>query len=622
VEMKKLDPVTFEILSHRLEQIIAEAYYAISHVSGSAVVMEVGDHQEAILDNHGNLALFGAGLVHWTSSLALAGNYIVREYEEDPGIFEDDQFICNDPYTAASHAPDIALIAPIFYRGQRVGFAAADSHQMDVGGRDPGGIMVRPEQCYEEGLQIPAMKIIEKGRWRKDVVKLIQSSVRTPVFSTVEIASKVAANNVIKERVVALCDRYGVDTVLTLFQQIQDVSEEMVRAKLRRIPDGRWKAIHYNEGINPERLTHYKLVCTLIKEGDRLTYDMTGTDPQSPHCENSSYAATIGNLLGAYVVMLCHDVPWSSGIHRPIRFNIPEGSMANPRKPGACSYSTPSGSGYAIEGLGQELMSKMLQTSEEDRKECCGVPGGAIHDTQIGGINHDGGYFTTVLMMGIAGGTGGLPDRDGDNVAGNMWSPKIKLSDAEIHEILYPVLTLYRKEIPDTGGIGKFRGGNALATALMPWDAGGPLTNIGLSHGFEARVGNGTTGGYPAPNIEMHVVRNSDVKERFKRGEFPRDAQEIAGEESHPYPKSLWEVNGDDVLVYLCGGGGGYGDPLERDPQLVLKDVREGECTIGYARENYGVVVAPGSLDLDEGATDTVRQEMRALRLKEGRREA
>ncbi len=622
MEMKKLDPVTFEILSHRLEQIIAEAYYAISHVSGSAVVMEVGDHQEAILDNHGNLALFGAGLVHWTSSLALAGNYIVREYEEDPGIFEDDQFICNDPYTAASHAPDIALIAPIFYRGQRVGFAAADSHQMDVGGRDPGGIMVRPEQCYEEGLQIPAMKIIEKGRWRKDVVNLIQSSVRTPVFSTVEIASKVAANNVIKERVVALCDRYGVDTVLTLFQQIQDVSEEMVRAKLRRIPDGRWKAIHYNEGINPERLTHYKLVCTLIKEGDTLTYDMTGTDPQSPHCENSSYAATIGNLLGAYVVMLCHDVPWSSGIHRPIRFNIPEGSMANPRKPGACSYSTPSGSGYAIEGLGQELMSKMLQTSEEDRKECCGVPGGAIHDTQIGGINHDGGYFTTVLMMGIAGGTGGLPDRDGDNVAGNMWSPKIKLSDAEIHEILYPVLTLYRKEIPDTGGIGKFRGGNALATALMPWDAGGPLTNIGLSHGFEARVGNGTTGGYPAPNIEMHVVRNSDVKERFKRGEFPRDAQEIAGEESHPYPKSLWEVNGDDVLVYLCGGGGGYGDPLERDPQLVLKDVREGECTIGYARENYGVVVAPGSLDLDEGATDTVRQEMRALRLKEGRREA
>jgi N-methylhydantoinase B len=222
-------------------------------------------------------------------------------------------------------------------------------------------------------------------------------------------------------------------------------------------------------------------------------------------------------------------------------------------------------------------------------------------------------------MMGIAGGTGGLPDRDGDNVAGNMWSPKIKLSDAEIHEILYPVLTIYRKEVPDTGGIGKFRGGNALETALMPWDAGSPMTNIGLSHGFEVRVGNGTTGGYPAPNIEMHVVRNSDIKERFKRGQFPRDAEEIAGEEDHPYPKSFWEVNSDDVLVYLCGGGGGYGDPLERDPQLVLKDVREGECTIDYVRDSYGVVITPGSLDLDEDATEKLRREMKEERLREGR---
>jgi len=618
VEKKKLDPVTFEILAHRLEQIIAEAYYTISHVSGSAVVMEVGDHQEAILDNNGDLALFGAGLVHWTPSLSLAGKYIVREYEEDPGIFEDDQFICNDPYTAASHAPDIALVAPIFFKGRRVGFAAADSHQMDVGGRDPGGIMVRPESCYEEGLQIPAMKIIERGKWRKDVVNLIQGSVRTPVFSTVEIASKVAANNVIKARVVALCERYGLDTILTLFEQIQDVSEEMVRAKLTRIPDGKWRAIHYNEGINPGKLAHYKLVCTLTKEGDTLTYDMSGTDPQSPQCENSSYAATVGNLLGSYVVMLCYDVPWSSGIHRPIRFNIPEGTIANPKKPGAVSYSTPSGSGYAIEGLGQELMSKMLQTSEEDRKECCGVPGGPIHDAQPGGINHDGVYFTTILMMGIAGGAGGLPDRDGDNVAGNMWCPKTKIADAEIHEILYPILTLYRKELPDTGGIGKFRGGNALATAFMPWDAGSPLTNVGLSHGFDARVGNGSSGGYPAPNISMHIIRNSDIKERFKRGEFPRDAEEIEGEKEYPYPKSLWEVKSDDVMVYLCGGGGGYGDPLERDPELVLKDMQQGEVTMEYAKEAYGVVIDPKRFTIEISDTENLRKKMREERLQKG----
>ena len=618
MEKKKLDPITFEILSHRLEQIITEAYYTIGHVSGSAVVTEVGDHQEAVLDSAGNLALFGGGLVHWTPSLSLAAKYIVQEYEENPGIFEDDQFICNDPYTAASHAPDVALIAPILYKGQRVGFAAAASHQMDVGGRDPGGIMVRPESCYEEGLQIPAMKIIEGGKWRKDVVSFIQASVRTPVFSIMEIASKVAANNVAKARVCELCERYGIDTVLTLFEQIQDVSEEMVRAKLRRIPDGKWRGVHYNEGINPEKLPHYKLVCTLIKEGDTLTYDMTGTDPQSPQCENSGYPAAIGNLLAAYVMMLCHDVPWSSGIHRPIKFIIPEGTIANPSKPAACSYTTPCGSGYAILNLGQELMAKMLQTSEEDRKECCGVTGGAIHDSQLGGVNHDGVYFTTVLMQGIAGGGGGLPDRDGDNTTGNMWCPKNMIADAEMHEFLYPVLTLYRMELPDTNGIGKFRGGNALETAFMLWDAGSPLSNVGLSHGFDARVGKGTSGGYPAPNVTMHIIRNSDIKERFKRGEFPRVAEEIKGEREYPYPKSLWMVNSDDILVYCCSGGGGYGDPLERDPELVLRDVREGEVTIEYAKEVYGVVIDPKTLTINSAETEKLRKEIIEGRLREG----
>jgi N-methylhydantoinase B len=599
-----------------LDQIISEGYYTIGHTSGSAVVMEVGDHQEAILDSKGKLAMFGAGLVHWTTSLSLAGQYIVRELSDNPGIFEDDQFICNDPYTAASHGPDIALVAPIIYENKLIGFAASSSHQMDIGGRDPGGIMVRPEECYEEGILFPAVKIIERGKWRKDLMMYIQSSVRAPVFSIQEISSKIASNNVMKTRVLELCKRYGADTVIQLFEQIQDVSEEMVRAKLRRIPDGTWKAIHYNEGINRQTVPYYRMECTLTKKGDSLIYDMTGTDPQSPQCENSTWAATTGNLLGAYVVMLCHDIPWSSGIHRPIEFVIPEGTIANPRKPAAVSYSTPSGSGYAIEGLGQELMSKMLQTSEEDRKECCGVPGGAIHDAQMGGINHDGTYYTTILMMGIAGGTGGLNDADGDNVGGNMWCPKTKIADAEMNELLYPVLTVFRKEIPDTGGIGKHRGGNALFTALIPWDAGSPLTNVGLSHGFDVRVGNGTQGGYPAPHISMNIIRNSDFREQVKNGQYPRDIDAVKGNREYPYPKGFWKLDENDISCYWCGGGGGYGDPLERDPKNVLKDVLDSEMSTGYARQVYGVVIDSKAKTIDLAGTEKLRKQMLQKRMQ------
>jgi len=212
-----------------------------------------------------------------------------------------------------------------------------------------------------------------------------------------------------------------------------------------------------------------------------------------------------------------------------------------------------------------------------------------------------------------------LIDRDGDNVSGNMWCPKTKIADAEVHEALYPILTLYRKEVPDTAGIGKFRGGNALETAFMPWDAGSELTNVGLSHGFEARVGNGTSGGYPAPNITMHLIRNSDVRAQLENGRLPRNSDDIIGERDYPYPKSFWKLGSDDVSVYLCGGGGGYGDPLDRDPEMVLKDVKDGEVTIEYAETAYGVVIDPKTLKIDVTETERIRKEMYDERLKEGK---
>jgi N-methylhydantoinase B len=616
--VKKLDPITYETLYHKLLLILAEAYYTVGHVSGSAIVMEVGDHQEAILDNEGNLVLFGAGLVHWTPSLSLLTKYLIREYEKDPGIFEDDQFVGNDVYTAASHAPDIALIAPIFNEGRRIGFAAASTHQLDVGGRDPGGIMVRPESYYEEGLQIPGMKIVEKGKLRKDVVNLIQASVRTPIFSTMEIASKVAANNVTKKRVVELCERYGVETTLALFKQVQDVSENLVRTRLKQIPDGRWRAVHYSEGINPEKLPFYRIPGVLIKEGDTLTFDCEGATPQSPQCENSAYSAAIGNLLAGYVVTLCHDIPWNSGIHKAIRFNLPEGCVINAIKPAACSYTTPSGSGYCTVGLGQELIVKLLQTHPVLRKECAGVPCGAINCSGLGGINQYGEYFTTIEMDGDSGGGGGLPDMDGDNVAGNMYFPKKLICDAEMNEILYPLLILFRREVPDTHGAGKFRGGNGFMTAWMPWDAGSPLSNVQMSQGFDVRLGNGASGGYPAPHTHSYVVRNSDVKEKFHRGVAVQNIDEVSGEREYPYPKSFFTLGPDDILVYWNCGGGGYGDPLEREPEMVLKDVKDGEATIEFAREAYGVIIDQTTMTVAKEKTEQRRMEMKEERLREG----
>jgi len=616
---KELDPLTYEILWHRVDQIIAEAYYTISHISGSAIVMEVGDHQEALMNARGDLVMFGTGLVHWMPLLTGLVEKVARDYQENPGIHEGDQFIANDVYTSASHGPDIQLLAPIFYKGELIAWGAAAAHQVDIGGIDPGGIMVRSTECYQEGIQFPAVKFVEKGMIRKDLADFIRSSVRTPDFAMMEISSKIAANNVIRSRVVSLCDRYGVDTILTLFDQMVESSTKIVSAKLAKIPDGKWRAVHYNEGINTEKLPFYKVMGTLTKEGDSLTYDLAGSSPQSPQSENTALPATIGNLLGGYAVTVGHDVPFSSGLWKNIKFMAPEGSIANPRRPAACSYTTPSGSGYTIEALGQKLVALMLQSAEDPelRKESSGIPGGAVHCPDVAGINQYGEYAATEIMDGNAGGMGGLPDRDGDATAGNMWCPKSSICDVEMNEILYPILAVYRREIPDTGGPGKFRGGNAFENAWIPWDTQ-YLDWVGVGHGFHMRSSTGVSGGYPAANTSYMMLRNTDLREQWKQGKLPTRPEDIKGERDYPYPKSFTYLGPNDINACVQCGGGGYGDPLERDPELALKDVKNGDVTIPFAREAYGVVIDSKTITINVKETEKQRKEMIEERLREG----
>lgn len=616
---KRLDPLTYEILWHGIDRIIAEAHYTIGHVSGSAIVMEVGDHQEALMNAKGDLVMFGTGLVHWMPLLTWLVQKIDRDYQDNPGIRDGDQFISNDVYTAASHGPDVQLVAPIFYKGQLIAWAAAAAHQVDIGGLDPGGIMVRSTECYQEGIQFPAVKFVENGEIRKDLADFVRSSVRTPDFAMMEISAKIAANNVISSRVVNLCDRYGVDTILTLFDQMMEDSAKMISAKLKKIPDGKWRAVHYNEGINPEKLPYYKVAGTLTKKGTSLTYDLAGSTPQSPQSENTALPATIGNLLGGFAVTLGHDVPFSSGLWKNIKFVVPKGSIANAQKPAACSYTTPSGSGYTIETTGQKLVALMLQsaTDNELRKESAGVSGGAVHCPDVAGVNQYGEYAATQIMDGNAGGMGGLYDRDGDNTAGNMWCPRSSICDVEMSEILYPILAIYRREVPDTGGPGKYRGGNAFENAWIPWDTS-HLDWVGVGHGFYMRSSTGVSGGYPAANTAYMMLRNTDIREQWKQGKLPRKLDDIKGEREYPYPKSFTYLDPNDINACVQSGGGGYGDPLERDPEMVLKDVKNGDVTIPFAKTAYGVVIDPKTITVDVKATEKQRKEMIEERLREG----
>lgn len=614
-----LDPITFEILRHRIEEIVGEMYYTIARVSGNLVVIAAGDHQEGILNAQGEAVLVSGGIVEWVTCLEAGGKYLTETYEENPGFKDGDQFIVNHPYITSVHSMDVQILAPVFWADERIAWVVTAGHQLDTGGMVPGSGCPEATSVYQEGMHIAALKIVEEGVLRKDVVETIRGMTRLPDLGMLDIASKIAANNVAKTRLLEMAERYGIDTLLALFAQTIQYSETMVRSRLKAIPNGRWKAVHYIESLRQPEEPYLKVEVTAIKEGDGLTLDFTGSSPQSMGSQNVSEVGAISNALDPFITLVCHDIPWSTGAFRPVKFVLPEGSIVNPRKPAATSWNTPPGAGYMTIAAVHEALEKMLLAAEETRGEAFACTNAAFHHPLVSGLDKEGNFCTVFFMEGIAGGMGASPDRDGDDSCANMWTPKTQIPNVEMTEMLYPVMFLIRKEMTDTGGPGKFRGGVGVQYAIIPWDSkGDELSAMTVGMGSEARLCTGLAGGYPAPNAQWGMIRDSDVLEKMRRGETIKSLSDIAGSVEVLTTGSVTTMGRQDVCFFMSGGGGGYGDPIERDSELVLRDVKRGNVSIKAAREVYGVVISPKTMQIGVRATANRRQEMIRQRLDEG----
>ena len=614
----KLDPVTFEVLRHRVEEIVHEMYYTMAVVSGNPVIFEVGDHEEAVLDANGVTVMVGGGIVEWVYSLEAGAIYLVEHYEDNPGINEGDQFILNDVYSACVHAMDVQILAPVFWEGKRVAWVVSAGHHMDVGGMTPGSFNPDTTEALQEALLMPGLKIVENGVVKKDIEELIRVMTRTPEFNLLDIRGKIAANNRAIERLHETIEHWGLETVLTFFEQIKDYSEEKLRARLSELPDGSWSTVHYIESL---REPYLKIQCTVIKEKDDITTDFTGTSPVSKGSQNLSRVGTITNALCAYLTMLCYDIPWSAGVWRPIKWIIPEGSCLNPTTRVATSYNTPCGMGNVTIGAVLQAIAKMLLSSEKFRHEAYAasmVEGTGV----VAGLTREKVPFSVVLMECIVKGMGALANYDGKNTGYNVHTPKTQIANIETNEQLFPLLYLYRKEITDGGGVGKFRGGVGHKQALIPWKSPTEtLFYLSTGMGDTTRTNTGLAGGYPGPTKPWGVVKDSNIFEKIKRGEAVGDYEELEGEIEIRPPFTSHDLKADDVLFQVAAtGGGGYGDPLKRQPSLVLKDVKDGYVSIEAAKADYGVVIDPEKLEVDLEATKKLRQEFVEERLKTGKR--
>lgn len=585
----KVDPFTFEIIRHKLFRVTDEALITLGKVSGTAVTAEGHDVLVALYRADGTVMLAGLGFLHHMLAASQAVKQILNNYAENPGIFEDDVFMANDPYTVAMHTPDIFMISPIHFDGRITGWVVNYVHVTDIGGIDAGGFCPNATECFQEGFSTKGLKIVERGTLRKDVFDTFLNMIRDPGMTGLDLKSQMAANMVAKLRMQQIYEDYGFDAVDTVAQELIEQSERGLRQRLRELPDGVWRTRYYLDMVDAS----YRIELAVTKQGDRLHYDFTGSDPQAPYGINCQFWAAKGGALAPLLPLMAWDMNWNEGVVRCLDITAPEGSIVNCKRPMPISQAT-IGAVMAVNCMSTQILSKMLGATEKYKDRSVGVWMGSWVVDVLGAVNRHGEY---VVQMGgdpFSIGEGARSFMDGEPSGGCIVNMAQKFSNVEFEEQNFPKLILYRHTVQDSGGPGKYRGGTNHERAVIPHGCADKKFNAVLTPGKGKYFfgGLGVFGGYPSISTAYTVFRKSNV------ADMPYSLESTKGTPEDARGTSV-EVNEGDILYLRSDGGGGFGDPLERDPENVLRDVTEKLVSDKAAREIYGVVI-----DNDKGKVD------------------
>jgi len=599
-----MDPMTFSIIRHRLFRIIDEAVITLKHVSGSAITNEGHDLMVSLYRADGTLLMGGVGFLHHLTSAAEACKAIIRRFGDD--IHEGDVFLLNDPYTAALHTSDIYLVAPIHHEGRLVAWSACFVHVYDIGAMNPGGFSPDSPDIFTEGFSSPGIRLIDRGEMRQDVLDTFLNMVRSPEMVTLDLRSMIACNNVAGDRMRALMDKYGAETVDATCATLVEQSEDLFRARLRELPDGQWQSRQYID-VKGETAV---VALTMTKTGDRLIFDFSGSSPQSRHSINCTKWAALGGLFAPLFPLLCYDITWNEGVILPVEMIAPEGSIVNCTRPAPVSVATV-GAIQSVNNAACTTIGKMLAASETYRDEATAVWHANHFAIFMFGRNQRGGQSIGILTETFSGAGGARSFADGVDLGGEVPNPISRMANVETIEATFPVRYLFRRRAQDTGGPGEYRGGTGGEMAIVPHKApDGGIHYVLSGKGARHPMSEGLAGGWPgAPNAYVWVHAGEG-----NQGPVPLALDEIAGDHER-VSWGVYPLMGRDALYVRWNGGGGYGDPLRRDPQAVARDLREGLVSAACAEGIYGVVPAADGVSVDIEASEARRAALRAERM-------
>jgi N-methylhydantoinase B len=605
-----VDPITFEVISHRLWSINEEGSTTIAHASGSPVV-HATDYNFGIYAPEGELAVSG---VFYTIPIFVMQLVIAEVRERFDDISPGDVFVVNDPFIAGVHQSDFHFVSPFFYDGELVAWTGCMAHLLDVGGMEPGSWCPKATDVFQEGILIPPARIVTGGELNRGLWDVILSNSRLPAMVGNDMSALLSANRVAQTRLGEACDQYGSTVIGAVIERTLDRTEERLRSWLLELPDGSYQhqAFIDHDGHQNEL---YKVDLTLRKTGDRMIFDFEGTDPAILGTGNASGPGTYGAIGSAVLGIFGSKLPWNGGLMRPVEVRAPENSVVSAEAPMPISAGS-TGSTLAVECAAITCFGKMLAFSPDYQDFVCAPPDGSWLLSQLGGINQFGEPYGAMPMDAMAWGGAAFDFRDGVDTGGAMYVPAGGITDVELTESREPLLFLWRRENKDSGGPGRHRGGNGMDVCWSLYDTDTPSSVVGATQGMAVPNTIGVFGGYPGATCYYEQVSGPDWREQFAAGNYVDSYADLAGERFTPEAKAVFSMQPGDTLNLLTQNAGGYGDPLERVADSVRLDVEGGHFTVDFARNLYGVVLDAAG-EVDPEATESRREEIRHARLEQ-----
>jgi N-methylhydantoinase B len=572
------DPIAFELFKNALFSMTDDMALTIFRTTYSGVLKDNMDYSTGFADGDGKLVAQGLTLPGHLGSVPTALASIMRHFADDmaPG----DVFIMNDPFDGGMHLPDIFIFKPLYHEGERLAFACTCCHHSDVGGRVAGSNASDSTEIYAEGLRIAPMKLYDAGRLNKTIMTFIEKNVRLPVQVQGDLRAQLAACHIAETQFADLVAKYGPAQTKSLMAEVLDHAERLTRAELSKLPDGEWS---FEDFIDDDGIDYGKpirLLVTIRKSGNGMVVDWTGTSPQVKGAINNTLSFTKAASYCAVRSVLPQIIPSNEGVFRAIDVICPPGTIGNGVLPAACAARGLTGFRMVdclFGALAMMLPGKVPAAGD-----------GGNTGISIGGYDERRKPFVYVDFT--CGAWGGSPWADGLNgnshMMANMASQSIEVTEAEM-----PLAVTAYEFVTDKAGAGKFRGGVPFRRDYRFLEHEGMLQ---VRSDRRDHRPFGLYGGSPGQPSENYLNPETDTR---------------------LLPSKLTiTIRKGDVFRHVLAGGGGWGDPLERDAQAVLRDVRNEFLSAERARADYGVIVDTQTWRVDAAATDRLRAEIRAAR--------